>query len=110
MPAVVDELGDVGDVGVFLVTVADNVEVLVYNLAVIERLNQVKVEGGRGLDVDVVLQGLLEYEGEMRTLGAVAVVVIALIVNLCHGDIEHSLRSLYLRGDTISSAVCRTVR
>ena len=49
--------------------------------------------------MDIVLQGLLEYEGEMRTFGAVAVVVIALIVNLCHGDIEHSLRSLYLRGD-----------
>ena len=44
VPAVVDELGYVGDVGVFLVTVADDVEVLVHDFTVIQRLDQVEIE------------------------------------------------------------------
>ena len=48
--------------------------------------------------MDVVLQGLFQYEGEVRTLGTVAVMVVALIVHLGHGHIEHPLGPLYLRG------------
>ena len=45
VPAVVDELGDIGDVCVFLVAVTDDIEILVYCLAVVEGLYQVEVEG-----------------------------------------------------------------
>ena len=48
--------------------------------------------------MDVVLQGLLKYEGEVRALGAVAVVVVSLVVDLGHGHVEHPLGPLYLGG------------
>ena len=48
--------------------------------------------------MDVVLQGFLKHEGEVRTLGTVAVMVVALIVHLGHGHVEHPLGPLYLGG------------
>ena len=48
--------------------------------------------------MDVVLHGFPEHEFEMGTLGAVAIVVRAFVVRLCHRHVEHPLRPLYLRG------------
>ena len=49
--------------------------------------------------MDVVLHGLFEHEGEVARLGAVAVVVGALVVDLCHGHVEHAFGAVDLLGD-----------
>ena len=47
----------------------------------------------------VVLQGLVYHEGELGTLGAVAVMVFALIIGLGHSHLEQALCPLDLRGN-----------
>ncbi len=49
--------------------------------------------------MDVVLQRLLEDKGEVGALGAITIVIGALIIDLSHGHIEESLGALNLRRD-----------
>ena len=47
--------------------------------------------------MDVVLEGLVHHEGELRTLGAVAVVILSLVVRLGHSHLEQTFGPLDLR-------------
>ena len=89
--------GNVFDVLRTLETVADNENILGYQLLVIKLLNKVDVERRRGFEVDVVFKHLLQNKREMRTFGAVAVVVSALVVHLGNGHVEKAFGTLYLR-------------
>ena len=48
--------------------------------------------------MDIILERLLQNEGKMRAFRAVTIVIVALIVNFGHSDIEHPLCSLDLIG------------
>ena len=97
--AVVDELCDVFDVLRAFESVADDVPVLVDDSAVVEGVDDVDVVRRGGFEVDVVLHGLFQDEREVARLCAVAVVVRALVVDLCHRHVEHSLGAVDLLGD-----------
>ena len=97
--SVVYELGDVLDILRALESVADDVAVLVDDASVVEGVDDVDVVGRRGLEVDVVLHRLLEHEREVARLGAVAVVVRALVIDLGHRHVEHALGSVDLLRD-----------
>ena len=97
--AVFVDADDVFDVLFFLEAVADDDFLLVDKPLCMQFLYQVDVESRRGLEVDVVLQGLLEHEGEVTALGAVAIVVSASVVGFCDGHVEQALGALYLRAD-----------
>ena len=47
--------------------------------------------------MDVILKGLLKDKLKVRALGAIAIVICTLVVNLCHRYIEHTLSPLDLR-------------
>ena len=47
----------------------------------------------------IVLQSLFKYKLEVRTLGAIAIVVCTLIINLGHSHVEHTFSPLDLRRD-----------
>ena len=96
---VVDELGDVLDILRAFESVADDVPVLVDDAAVVEGVDDMDVVGRGGFEVDVVLHGLFEHEGEVARLGAVAVVVRPLVVDLGHRHVEHALGAVDLLGD-----------
>ena len=49
--------------------------------------------------MDVILERLFQYELEMGALGAIAVMIVALIIHLGHCDIEHPLCLLDLLAD-----------
>ena len=49
--------------------------------------------------MDVVLEGLMHHEGELGALGAVAVVVLALVIGLGHGHLEKTFGPLDLGGN-----------
>ena len=97
--SVVYELGDVLDILRALESVADDVAVLVDDASVVEGVDDVDVVGRRGLEVDVVLHRLLEHERKVARLGAVAVVVRALVIDLGHRHVEHALGSVDLLRD-----------
>ncbi len=111
LEAVVEQLGDVLDVLRTLESVADDVAVLVEDAAVVEGVDDVDVVGRRGLQVDVVLHRLFEHEREVARLGAVAVVVRTVVVDLGHRHVEHAfgtvdlLRNLRQVGDLERRAV-----
>ena len=46
--------------------------------------------------MNVILKCLCQNKFEVRTLGAVAIVVGSFVINLCHCDIEHTLCPLNL--------------
>ncbi|CCZ97356.1 unknown [Alistipes sp. CAG:53] len=96
---VVDELGDILDVLRAFETVADDVAVLVDDAAVVEGVDDVDVVGRRGFQMDVVLHGLFQHEREVARLGAVAIVVRTLVVDLRHRHVEHALGAVDLLGD-----------
>ena len=95
-PSCIHEVGYIVYVGQLLEAVANHEKVLADYAFGFKRLYQVQVECRRCLQMDVVLHGLPEDKLEMRTLGAVAVVVRALVVHFGHCHIEHSLGFLYL--------------
>ena len=49
--------------------------------------------------MDVVLHGLFQHEREVARLGAVAIVVRTLVVDLRHRHVEHALGAVDLLGD-----------
>ena len=99
-PSFLAHLGDVFHILRPFEAVADNIEVLFCDRAVFfQGFNQVQVIGGRGLQVDVVAEGLMQDKGELGTLGAVAVMVVALVVRFGHGHLEQALGALDLGGD-----------
>ena len=97
--AVVDELGDVLHVLRAFETVADDVAVLVDDAAVVEGVDDMDVVGRRRFQMDVVLHGLFQHEREVARLGAVAIVVRTLVVDLRHRHVEHALGAVDLLGD-----------
>ena len=92
-------MGDVLDILRPFEAVANDVTVLVDDAAFVERVDDVDVVGRRGFQVDVVLHGLLQYEREMARLGAVAIVVRTLVIDLRHRHVEHALGAVDLLGD-----------
>ena len=94
--AVAEDAHDVFYVLVFLEAVADDDFVLVDEALRVQLLDEVDVECRRGFEVDVVFQCLLEDEGEVAALGAVAVVVRSAVVGLGDGYVEQTLGPLYL--------------
>ena len=95
----VENIDDILNVNVFLEAVADDDFVLVDKPLVVELLDEVDVEGRGCFEVDVVLEGFAEHEFKVRRLGAVAVIVAALVVSLGDGDVEEALGALYLRAN-----------
>ena len=94
--SVVHQLSDVLHILRTLESVADDVAVLVYDAAVVEGVDDVDVVCRRGFEVDVVLHRLLQHEREMARLGAVAVVVRTLVIDLGHRHVEHALGAVDL--------------
>ena len=92
MEAVADEVLDVFHILRTLETVAHHEDVGRDGALLVQGLYNINVEGGRGLDVDVVFQHLLQHERKVRTFRAVAIMVVALIVHLGHGHVEHAPR------------------
>ena len=97
LESLVVEVDDVFDVDVFLESVTNDHFLLVNQPLGVEFLDEVDVESRGGFEVDVVLEGFFEHEGEVARLGAVAVVVGAPVVGLCDGDVEETFGALYLR-------------
>lgn len=96
---VVDQSGDILDVLGPFVPVADDKGILVQHPAVVQRIDDVDVVGRRGFEVDLVLERLFEHEAEVRTFGAVAIVVAAPVIDLGHRHVEDLLGPLDLRTD-----------
>ena len=82
MGPVFSKLGNVIEVGGRLEPIANDV-VRVGQLPLFDKLlNDIYVKSGRGLQMGLVLQDFVQHEGKMRALGAVAVVIIRLIICL----------------------------
>ena len=96
MPALVEHVSDVLDVLRPLETVAYDVLVTVHCTLCLKCFYEIEVEGGRCLKMNVILKCLCQNKFEVRTLGAVAIVVGSFVINLCHCDIEHTLCPLNL--------------
>lgn len=94
--SVVDQLGDILHVLRAFEAVADDVDVLVDQSAVVERIYYMYIVGRRGFELNIVLQRLLQHKREVTRFGAVAVVVVALIIDLGHRYIEHALGTVDL--------------
>ena len=88
------QFGNIVDILLTLETVAYNEYVFVNQAVVVELLDEVDVEGRRGLQIDVVFQGLLQHETEVTAFGAVAVVVCAFVVHLGYSHIEQAFGAL----------------
>ena len=82
-----------------LETVADDVAVLVDDSAVVERIDDMNVVCRRRFEMNVVLHCLLQHEREVARLGAVTIVVRALVVHLGHRHVEHTLGPVDLLRD-----------
>ena len=97
LPAVFTELSYILYVLRALEAVADHIDFLLVHGAVpFQGFHEVKVIGRRCLQVNVVFEGFVEHEGKLRTLGAVAVIVLALVVGFSHGHLEKALCPLDL--------------
>ncbi len=92
----VDQVGDVLHILRPFEAVANDVDVLVDEAALVERIDDVDVVCRRGFEIDLVLQRLFQYEREVRTLRTVAVVVGTLVIDLGHRHVEHALGTVDL--------------
>ena len=99
LPAIVSEICDILDICRLLETITYNILISVHNTLRLKSFNKIEVECGRGLKVYVVLERLLEDKLEMRTLGAIAIVICTLVIHLGHSHVEHTLCPLDLRRD-----------
>ena len=93
-----EKADDILDILLSFVSVADDEDVLVEQLLLIQLLYEVDVECRRSLEVDVVFECFFQHKAEMAGLGAIAIVVVALVVGLCYSYVEHAFGALYLGG------------
>ena len=77
-------------------TVTENVCVGFEESVFVQIFENIHVESRRSLYVDVVFEHLFHHEREMRRLGAVAIVVVSLIIDLSHSYIECTAGTLYV--------------
>ena len=96
LPSVICKICYIFNVGRLLETVAYDVLVTVHCTLSLKCFYEIEVEGGRCLKMNVILKCLCQNKFEVRTLGAVAIVVGSFVINLCHCDIEHTLCPLNL--------------
>jgi hypothetical protein len=92
----VDQVHDVLDVHGPFKAVADDILLLIEQPPADQVLDDGDVEGGRSFEVDLVLERFFQDETEIGTFGAVTIVVVALVINLGHCNIEQYLGLLYL--------------
>ena len=99
LKAAVDQRGDVFDILRTLESVAYDVNALIDHAAVVQRIDDMDIVGRRRFEIDVVLERLLQHEREVRALGAIAIVIATLVVDLGHRHIEQAFGALNLRSN-----------
>ena len=90
---------DVFDILGLLKAIADHITLLAQLALADQRFDNIDVKSRRSLNVHIVFEHLLEHKAEVRALGAIAVLILPLVVGLGHRHIEQHLGLLDLLAD-----------
>jgi hypothetical protein len=95
----VEQLSDATRVPLLLEPVANDVNVFIYLLFGIELLDDLDVVGIRGFEMNLAFERFLYHKAKMRTLGAIAIKVFALVLMFFKGGREHRFSLFDLHAD-----------